>query len=68
MPGGTPRDVIALLHREIVTIVALPDARERLLALGFKPIASTPGEFADRIRWEIDKWAKVIRATDIKLQ
>jgi tripartite-type tricarboxylate transporter receptor subunit TctC len=46
----------------------LPDARERLLALGFEPIASTPGEFADRIRWEIDKWAKVIRATDIKLQ
>ena len=68
VPGGTPRDVIARLHREIVTIVALPDARERLLALGFEPIASTPGEFADRIRWEIDKWAKVIRATDIKLQ
>ena len=68
VPGGTPRDVIARLHREIVTIVALPNARERLLALGFEPIASTPGEFADRIRWEIDKWAKVIRATDIKLQ
>ena len=68
VPGGTPRDVIARLHREIVTIVALPDARERLLALGFEPIASTPGEFADRIRGEIDKWAKVIRATDIKLQ
>jgi tripartite-type tricarboxylate transporter receptor subunit TctC len=68
VPGGTPRDVIARLHREIVTIVALPDARERLLALGFEPIASTPGEFADRIRLEIDKWAKVIRATDIKLQ
>src|SRR5260370_41904754 len=68
VPGGTPLDVSARLHREIVTIVALPNARERLLALGFEPIASTPGEFADRIRWEIDKWAKVIRATDIKLQ
>jgi len=42
--------------------------RERLLALGFEPIASTPEEFAARITWEIDKWARVIRAADVKLQ
>jgi tripartite-type tricarboxylate transporter receptor subunit TctC len=46
----------------------MPEVRERLAALGFEPIASTPGEFADRIKWEIDKWAKVIRAADIKAQ
>ena len=68
VPAGTPQDVIDRLHREIVRIVALPDVRERLSALGFEPIASTPGEFADRIRWEIDKWAKVIRAANIKVQ
>jgi tripartite-type tricarboxylate transporter receptor subunit TctC len=68
VPGGTPRDVTARLHREIVTIVAFSDVRERLLALGFDPIASTPEEFASRIRWEIDKWEKVIRAADIKVQ
>jgi tripartite-type tricarboxylate transporter receptor subunit TctC len=68
VPAGTPQDVIDRLHREIVRIVALPDVRERLSALGFEPIASTPKEFADRIRWEIDKWAKVIRAANIKAQ
>lgn len=68
VPAGTPQDVIDRLHREIVRIVALADVRERLSALGFEPIASTPREFADRIRWEIDKWAKVIRAADIKAQ
>jgi tripartite-type tricarboxylate transporter receptor subunit TctC len=68
VPGATPRDVIDRLHREIVRIVALPDVRGRLSALGFEPIASTPKEFADRIKWEIDKWAKVIRAADIKVQ
>ena len=68
MPAGTPHDVVGRLHREIVRIVALPDVRERLSALGFEPIASTPEEFADRIRWEIDKWAKVIRAANIKAQ
>jgi tripartite-type tricarboxylate transporter receptor subunit TctC len=68
VPAETPQDVIDRLHREIVRIVALPDVRERLSALGFEPIASTPKEFADRIRWEIDKWAKVIRAANIKAQ
>jgi tripartite-type tricarboxylate transporter receptor subunit TctC len=68
VPGGTPQEVIDRLHREIVRIVALPDVRGRLSALGFEPIASTPKEFADRIKWEIDKWAKVIRAADIKVQ
>jgi tripartite-type tricarboxylate transporter receptor subunit TctC len=68
VPAGTPQDVIDRLHREIVRIVALADVRERLSALGFEPIVSTPREFADRIRWEIDKWAKVIRAADIKAQ
>ncbi len=67
-PGATPPDIVARLHREIVAIVALPDVRERLAALGFTPIASTPKEFAERIRWEIEKWAKVIRAADIKAQ
>jgi tripartite-type tricarboxylate transporter receptor subunit TctC len=68
VPVGTPRGVIDRLHREIVRIVALPDVRERLSALGFEPIASTPEELSDRIRWEIDKWAKVIRAANIKAQ
>ncbi len=68
VPVGTPRGVIDRLHREIVRIVALPDVRERLSALGFEPIASTPEEFSDRIGWEIDKWAKVIRAANIKAQ
>jgi tripartite-type tricarboxylate transporter receptor subunit TctC len=68
VPGGTPQAVIERLNRAIVAIVAMPEVRERLAALGFEPIASTPGEFADRIKWEIDKWAKVIRAADIKAQ
>jgi tripartite-type tricarboxylate transporter receptor subunit TctC len=67
VPGGTPQEVIDRLHREIVRIVALPDVGARLSALGFEPIASTPQEFADRIKWEIDR-AKVIRAGGIKVE
>jgi tripartite-type tricarboxylate transporter receptor subunit TctC len=66
VPSGTPRDIIERLNREIVAIVALPAVRERLAALGFEPIASTPAEFAARIQAEIAKWAKVIHDANIK--
>jgi tripartite-type tricarboxylate transporter receptor subunit TctC len=66
VPVGTAASVIERLHNEIVKIVALPEVRERLTALGFEPIASTPNEFAERIRQEVGKWDKVIRAAGIK--
>jgi len=67
-PGETSREIIALLHREIVKAVAAPEVRDRLAALGFEPIASTPAEFADRIRKEIGQWAKVVRAAGLAVQ
>ena len=67
-PGGTPPEIVDRLHREIVKVVAMPNVRARLSALGFEPIGSTPKQFAERIRSEIDKWAKVIRAAGIKAQ
>jgi len=66
VPAGTPNEIISLLHREMVTILALPDVKERLPSLGFEVVASTPGEFATRIKAEIESWAKVIRAANIK--
>jgi len=66
VPAGTQNEIIGVLHREMVTILALPDVKERLPALGFEVVASTPGEFATRIKAEIESWAKVIRAANIK--
>ena len=68
LPGGAPREIIARWHREIVAVIAVPEVRERLTALGFEPLGSTPEEFAQRIAWEMEKWAKVIRAAGIKAQ
>jgi len=44
----------------------LPDVKERLPALGFEVVASTPEEFAHRIKAETEIWGKVIRAANIK--
>jgi len=68
VPGGTPTGIVERLHREVVKVVAATDVRERLAALGFEPIASSPKEFTDRIRQEIAQWAKVIRAAGISAQ
>ena len=62
VPAGTPREIIDQWHREVVRIVALPEVNERLRTLGFDPIASTPAEFAERIRTEMAKWDKVARS------
>jgi tripartite-type tricarboxylate transporter receptor subunit TctC len=68
VPVGTPKQIIAFLHREIVDITALPDIRERLAVLGFEPVASTPQNFVQHAKVEFAKWAKVIHASHIKAQ
>jgi tripartite-type tricarboxylate transporter receptor subunit TctC len=68
VPARTPKDIITLLHREIVEIIALPDMKERLATLGFEPVGNTPQECAAQFRTEIAKWAKVIRAAGIKAE
>ena len=68
VPAGTPKQIIAFLHGETVKIVALPDIREQLAVLGFEPIASTPEEFAQHVKAEFMKWAKVIKASNIKAE
>ena len=67
VPVGTPPEIVDLLHREIVKIVALPDVQEKLAALGFIAIADTPAEFAARLKSEFAKWAKVIKDAGIKV-
>jgi tripartite-type tricarboxylate transporter receptor subunit TctC len=66
--AGTPSDIVTLLSREIVDVIALPDMKERLAALGFERVGSTPKEFADRIEVELAKWGEVVRLANIRGQ
>lgn len=67
-PAGTPKEIVARLHAEIARILALPDVRQRLTAEGAEPIGNTPEQFAEQIRKDIARWAKVARDADIKPQ
>ncbi len=59
-PAGTPKEIVNLLQREIATILALPDVKDKVAALGFEASGITPGEFDSYIKAEIAKWRKVI--------
>jgi tripartite-type tricarboxylate transporter receptor subunit TctC len=66
VPSGTPKDIIALLYRNIAQIMQLPDMKERLATLGYEPVVSTPERSAALIKADIIRWAKVIREAGIK--
>src|SRR5262249_44259355 len=68
IPAGAPREVVAQLHRVTGEIVALPDVRDRLSALGFAPFAPAFDAMAGQLREESTKWARVVRATSIKAE
>jgi tripartite-type tricarboxylate transporter receptor subunit TctC len=67
-PAGTPEPVIAILYREIANAMAEPGVAQKMTALGFERIASTPEEFGSRIRSDIPKWAKVIQTANIRVE
>lgn len=65
-PAGTPQPVIRRLQDEVARVLRMPDVRERILALGIDPVASTPEEFGRVIAADIAKWTAVARAANIK--
>ena len=65
-PGGTPRNIIDAYHSELMRVLAAPEVKQRLLDIQFEIVASTPEQFAEYIRWETPRWAKVIKETGAK--
>jgi tripartite-type tricarboxylate transporter receptor subunit TctC len=68
VPAGTPKDIVALLNREIAEAVALADVKERLAAFGFQSSASSLEEAATILRTEIEKWGNLIRSAGLKAE
>jgi len=65
-PAGTQPDIVVKLNTEIVRILHTGEMRERLATLGAEPVGNKPDEFAAFIRTEIQKYAKVIKASGAK--
>jgi tripartite-type tricarboxylate transporter receptor subunit TctC len=64
----TPQPVVDKLYAEVVRIMKLPEAKERMANVGFEIVGSTPAEFAKLIREEIPKWTKLVREANIRAE
>ncbi len=68
VPAATPRDIIGKLSAEIARIVGLTEYRERISAQGLDPTRATPEQFAAIIKADTAKFARVIKAANIRLE
>jgi tripartite-type tricarboxylate transporter receptor subunit TctC len=67
-PAGTPRPVIAAVHRELVKALALPDVAERLRQLASDGVGNTPEEFDVFVKDELRKYSQLIKKAGIKVE
>lgn len=67
-PAGTPPDLVQRYNTAIRAILAMPEVRDRLGALGFETVTDkSPEQFANFIKAEIAKWAPIVKASGAKI-
>jgi len=67
VPTGTPTEIIGRLNAETAKVLTLPDVKSRLDATGMVPNSSSPEELGKHIHSEIAKWAKVVKALNLRV-
>ena len=65
-PARTPAPVVARLHDAVISALAEPDMRDKLVRSGAEPAPTSGAEFAKLMRDELDKWGRVVREKNIK--
>jgi len=67
-PAATPRDIVNRLSQETAKAIRSPELKARFEALGIESVGSTPEQAGKFLDEEIVKWAKVIKAADVKAE
>src|SRR2546430_2563200 len=66
-PSGTPREIVRKLYADFLVAMQLPEMKTRMAEFGMQPVGNTPEQFDALIRSELEKWAKVAKAANIKV-
>jgi tripartite-type tricarboxylate transporter receptor subunit TctC len=66
-PAGTPQAIVDKIAADTAKVLAMPEVRDKLAAIGLEAVGNTPAEFAAIVRKDYEKWGKVIRDANIKL-
>jgi tripartite-type tricarboxylate transporter receptor subunit TctC len=67
-PAGTPRPIIDKLHHEVLAILKEKDTIQRLTGAGLDIVGNTPEEFGARIKLDLEKFGKISRSLDARVQ
>jgi tripartite-type tricarboxylate transporter receptor subunit TctC len=67
-PAAMPKPIVTRLNSELVRALRLPDVREKLLSQSTEPVGNTPQEFGAFMKSEHAKWAKVIKAANVRVE
>jgi tripartite-type tricarboxylate transporter receptor subunit TctC len=66
--AGTPREIVTRLNGEIVRVLQSPDMRDAITRDGAEPVGSSPEELGAYFKKEVEKYAKVVRAANVRLE
>lgn len=66
-PKGTPKPVIDRLQKEMQITLANPELKEKLTASGVELANASPAEFAKLLQDDINRWAKIVKASGASL-
>ena len=67
VPAGTPPTIVDKLAADFARVLAVPEVRKKLVDIGLDPIGNSPAEFAAIVRNDYEKWGRVIRNANIRL-
>ena len=66
VPAGTPTDIVTRLHAESVKALGRPDVKERFGATDLVPAGTGPEQFGAYVKSEIEKWGKLVKASNLR--
>jgi tripartite-type tricarboxylate transporter receptor subunit TctC len=66
-PAGTPKDIVAKISADLQKVMTQPDVKQRLSDAGAEAMPTSPEKFAQMLRSEIEKWGKVVKTANIKM-
>jgi tripartite-type tricarboxylate transporter receptor subunit TctC len=68
VPAATPREIVQRLNRELVKAVQSTEVKEQLARQGAEAVGGSPGELAAVVKAETEKWARVIKQANVKVE
>jgi tripartite-type tricarboxylate transporter receptor subunit TctC len=67
VPAGTPRPIVDRLNAALVQVIGMPDVQKTMLDVGLTPTTSSPEAYASRVRADVDKFSRIVKASGIKV-